>query len=91
MTIEISCLEILKCLKSESKNMIKNTAILICEITEYEKEISQLIMNTGGISDLIEYLGNTRGHIRLPGIKALGRMAAHSETLAMAVIVKWVS
>ena len=71
--------------------MIKKTAILIYEIAKYNSEISQLILNAGGVTDLIKFLGNTRGHIRLPGIMALGNIASHSESLAMAVIVKWVS
>ena len=32
-------------------------------------------------------LGETKGTIRLPGIMMLGYVAAHSETLAMAVIM----
>ena len=71
--------------------VIKNTAILIREISKHTMELCQLILNAGGVAALIDYLGNTRGNVRLPGIMALGYIAAHSETLAMAVIVSRVS
>ena len=67
--------------------VIKNTAILIREVSKHTMELCQLILNAGGVAALIDYLGNTRGNVRLPGIMALGYIAAHSETLAMAVIV----
>jgi len=36
---------------------------------------------------MVDYVGDTCGNIRLPGIMMLGYVAAHSENLAMAVIV----
>lgn len=36
---------------------------------------------------VIDYLGDCRGNLRLPGIMMLGYVAAHSENLAMAVIL----
>ena len=44
-------------------------------------------MNRSGVAAVVDYIGETRGNIRLPGIMMLGYVAAHSETLAMAVIV----
>merc|ERR1719350_1231734 len=44
-------------------------------------------MNAGGIGAVIDYIGETKGMVRLPGIAMLGYVAAHSETLAMAVIM----
>ena len=41
---------------------------------------------TGGYF-IISISGETKGTIRLPGIMMLGYVAAHSETLAMAVIM----
>ena len=67
--------------------MIKNTATLIREIAKHTPELCQLIMNAGGVAAVVDYIGETRGNIRLPGIMMLGYVAAHSETLAMAVIV----
>ena len=40
---------------------------------------------------MINYIGETRGNVRLPGIMMLGYVGAHSENLAMAVIVSKVS
>jgi len=50
-------------------------------------QLSQMIVSCGGIGVVINYLGNCRGSLRLPGIMMLGYVAAHSENLAMAVIL----
>ena len=44
-------------------------------------------MNSGGVAAVVDYIGETKGNIRLPGIMMLGYVAAHSEVLAMSVIV----
>lgn len=44
-------------------------------------------MNAGGVAATVDYVGETRGNVRLPGVMMLGYVAAHSENLAMAVIV----
>lgn len=54
-------------------------------------QLSQLIVNAGGVAAVVDYVGETQGNIRLPGIMMLGYVAAHSENLAMAVIVSKVS
>ena len=36
---------------------------------------------------MVDYVGDTRGNVCLPGVMMLGYIAAHSETLALAVIV----
>ena len=36
---------------------------------------------------MVDYVAETKGNVCLPGVMALGYIAAHSETLAMAVIV----
>ena len=82
---------------------MKYTAQLIREIAKHTPELCQLIMNAGGIGAVIDYIGKliscltrwvqfkfegeTKGMVRLPGIAMLGYVAAHSETLAMAVIM----
>ena len=48
---------------------------------------AKLIVNAGGASALVEYISEAKGHSRLPGIMALGFVAAFSETLALAVVV----
>lgn len=50
-------------------------------------QLSQVIVNCGGLAAVIDYLGNCHGNLRLPGIMMLGYVAAHSENLAMAVIL----
>merc|ERR1712134_68246 len=78
---------VLTCLKDSDEFVIKNTATLIREIAKHTPEMCQLIMNAGGVAAVVDYIGETRGNVRLPGIMMLGYVAAHSETLAMAVIV----
>ncbi|XP_039565894.1 sperm-associated antigen 6 isoform X3 [Passer montanus] len=50
-------------------------------------KLSQFIVNSGGVAAVVDCIGSCRGTIRLPGIMALGYVAAHSENLSMAVIV----
>lgn len=50
-------------------------------------QLSQLIVNAGGVAAVIDCIGSCKGNIRLPGIMLLGYVAAHSENLAMAVII----
>lgn len=54
-------------------------------------QLSQLIVNAGGVAAVIDCIGSCKGNIRLPGIMMLGYVAAHSENLAMAVIISKVS
>ncbi|TRZ00293.1 hypothetical protein DNTS_009902 [Danionella cerebrum] len=77
----------LVCLKDPDEYVRKNVAGLIREITKHTPELSQIIVNVGGVAAVIDYLGDSRGNVRLPGIMMLGYVAAHSENLAMAVIV----
>ncbi|CAG5895838.1 unnamed protein product [Menidia menidia] len=49
--------------------------------------LSQVIVNCGGLAAVVDYLGDGHGGLQLPGIMMLGYVAAHSETLAMAVIL----
>ncbi len=44
-------------------------------------------MNAGGVAAIVDYIGETKGNVRLPGIMMLGYVGAQSENLAMAVIV----
>ena len=50
-------------------------------------QLAQLIVNAGGVAAIVDYIGESKGNVRLPGIMTLGFIAAHSENLAMAVIV----
>jgi len=46
-----------------------------------------LITNAGGLGAVVDFIKESKGNVRLPGIMMLGYVAAHSETLAMSVIV----
>ncbi|XP_068604220.1 sperm-associated antigen 6 [Brachionichthys hirsutus] len=75
------------CLRDPDDCVKKNVTTLMREVVKHTPELSQVIVNCGGIAEVIDYLGNCHGHLRLPGIMMLGYVAAHSENLAMAVIV----
>ena len=63
---------------------------LICKIC-YLFQLAQLIVNAGGVAAVVDYIGETTGNVRLPGLMMLGYVGAQSENLAMAVIVSKVS
>jgi hypothetical protein len=44
-------------------------------------------VNSGGIAAVVDYVSDSQGSARLPGIMTLGYVAAFSETLALAVVV----
>ncbi|KAK2562080.1 Sperm-associated antigen 6 [Acropora cervicornis] len=65
----------------------KNVATLIREIAKHTPELAQLITNAGGVAAVVDFIKESKGNVRLPGIMMLGYVAAHSETLAWSVIV----
>lgn len=74
------------CLKDIDLTVRKNAATLVREIAKHAPELAQMVVNTGGVTALVEYVGDSKGNARLPGIMALGYIAAFTETLAIAVI-----
>lgn len=78
---------VLKSLKDSDEYVKKNMATLIREIVKHSTELAQLIVNAGGVAAVVDYIAETRGNVCLPGVMALGYVAAQSETLAMAVIM----
>ncbi|XP_045921695.1 sperm-associated antigen 6 isoform X2 [Micropterus dolomieu] len=75
------------CLRDPDEYVRKNVATLLREVVKHTPELSQVIVNCGAITEVIDYLGACRGNLRLPAIMMLGYVAAHTENLAMAVIV----
>ncbi len=49
--------------------------------------MAQLLVNAGGVAAIVDFIGENKGNFRLPGIMMLGYVGAHTENLAMAVIV----
>ena len=77
----------MECLKDTDGYVQKNASTCIREVAKHTPELAKLIVNSGGAAALVEYVSETKGHARLPGIMALGFIAAFSETLALAVVV----
>lgn len=46
-----------------------------------------MLVNAGGVAAIVDFIGENRGTFRLPGVMMLGYVGAHTENLAMAVIV----
>ena len=57
------------------------------EVAKHTPELAQLLVNAGGVAAVVDFVGENRGNIRLPGVMMLGYVGAHTENLAMAVIV----
>jgi 3-methyladenine DNA glycosylase AlkD len=78
---------ILNCLKDSDTMVRKNAAMCIREIAKHTPELAKLIVNSGGAAALVDYISEAHGNNKLPGIMAIGYIAAFSETLALAAIV----
>lgn len=50
----------------------KNSAILIREIAKHTPELSALIVKSGGAAAVVDYINETTGNNKLPGIMTLG-------------------
>lgn len=79
------------CLNDSDEYVKKNCATLIREIVKHTPELAQMIVNAGGVAAVVDYVSSTRGNVRLPAIMMLGYTAAHTESLAMAVILSKVN
>jgi len=80
--------KLLMLLKKDADEQVKkNAATLIREIAKHSPELARLIVNCGGDAVIIEFITESTGNVRLPGIMALGYIAAFSDTLALAIIV----
>lgn len=79
--------QIFGCLKDSDPVVRRNAATCIREVVKHTPELAQLVVNAGGHGAIIEFVSEAQGAARLPGIMALGYIAAFSETLALAIIV----
>ena len=78
---------ILNCLKDSDPHVKKNAATCIREIAKQNTAMARLITNAGGSAAIVDYISETKGNARLPGIMTLGYISAFEEALAMGVIV----
>ncbi|KAA6426063.1 MAG: sperm-associated antigen 6 [Trebouxia sp. A1-2] len=80
--------KILTCLKFPDELVRKHAATVVREVAKHTPELAQLVVGAGGVGALVDYVGSTKGNTRLPGIMALGYIAAFSETLGLSVIAE---
>jgi len=80
--------KIFTCLKFPDHFVRKHAATVIREVAKHTPELAQLIVGNGGVGALVEYVSESEGNHRLPGIMALGYIAAFTETLALSVIAE---
>jgi 3-methyladenine DNA glycosylase AlkD len=80
--------KILTCLRFPDDLVRKHAATCIREVAKHTPELAQLIVGNGGVAALVDYVSDSMGSSRLPGIMALGYIAAFTETLALAVVAE---
>lgn len=78
--------KIFSLLKDPDVIVKKNAATCIREIAKHNQDLAHQICNSGGAAALVEYISDTKGNSRLPGIMTLGYISAFSENDAMAII-----
>lgn len=78
---------ILNCLKDLDVMVRKNAATCIREIARQTTDLAKLIVHSGGAAAIVDYISESKGNARLPGIMTLGFISAFDETLAMSVII----
>jgi len=49
--------------------------------------LAQIVVNAGGIAAIIDYIDNSKGTAKLPGIMTLGYISVFSDTLAFSVLL----
>ncbi|KAI8851582.1 armadillo-type protein [Chytridium lagenaria] len=72
---------------SQTSSTVSKIQMAMSGKTLQRSSLAQLIVNSGGIAAVVDYVNDSRGNARLPGIMTLGYIAAFSETLALSVIV----
>ena len=73
-------------IRDKDTNLRKEAANLIKELCKHSYETSQIVVNSGAVTALVDYLEETKGSAAKPGIMALGYIAAHSDTQAITII-----
>ncbi|CAM9784278.1 sperm-associated antigen 6 [Lethenteron reissneri] len=73
-------------LRDPDEYVRKNVATLVREVAKHSPELSQLLVNNGALAAIVDYVGDSMGSVRLPGIMSLGYISAHGETLALTII-----
>lgn len=73
-------------LKDQDQTVKKNAATCIREIAKQSGELADKICGAGGGTAIVEYISETKGNDRLPGIMCLGYISTFSENNANAII-----
>jgi hypothetical protein len=55
----------------------KNAAMCVREVAKHTPELAKLIVNSGGAAALVDYVSESQGKNKLPGIMALGYVYVH--------------
>jgi len=73
-------------LKDQDQIVRKNAATCIREIAKQSSDLANLICGAGGGTAFVEYIADSKGNARLPGIMCLGYIAAFDEQNATTII-----
>jgi 3-methyladenine DNA glycosylase AlkD len=78
--------KIFNLLKDQDMVVRKNAATCIREIAKQSSDLAAHISSSGGNIAFVEYIADSKGNARLPGIMCLGYIAAFDEHNATAII-----
>jgi hypothetical protein len=63
---------VLVSLKDPDEYVSKNVATLVREVCKHSPELATMVVNCGGAAAIVDFVSNSRGTSRMPGIMALG-------------------
>ncbi|VDK33124.1 unnamed protein product [Taenia asiatica] len=78
--------QVLISMKDKDVSLRSDAVNLIKELCKHTFEICQVVVNSGGIPAVVDFLEEAKGHSIIPGIMALGYVAAHSDLQATTII-----
>ena len=66
-------------LKDQDALVKKNAATCIREIAKHSSDLAHTVCSNGGSAAIVEYIFDSKGNARLPGIMTLGYIASFDE------------
>ncbi|KAH7440314.1 hypothetical protein KP509_04G101200 [Ceratopteris richardii] len=73
-------------LKDKDPQVRRNAAVVVRDVSQHTAELASVVICGNGAAALVDNITETRGHERLPGIMAVGCIAAFDDILADKII-----
>lgn len=77
---------LLTSLKDEDALVCKHAATCVREICKHTPDLAQLVVSHGGTGALTDFVSASEGNARLPGVMAIGFIAAFGEALSQSLL-----